>query len=156
MYLFLYCEWLDSDLVKRYLPDAKFTAKVTLADYKVAFTSFTEDNSDVVKHGGCHLESSPGATLYGVVYEISADELAKIDKLTRVEFGSYTQKFMKVQGEDGKIYDTVSHSIKNPVSKSLPSKEYMDHMVKGAKEFGFPESYIESLEELRFNERSIS
>lgn len=149
MYLFLYCEWLDSDLVKRYVPNAKFETKVTLADYKVAFTAFHEDGSDVIKSGGCHLESAPGNLLYGVLYEVSEDDVALIDRLTRVEFGSYTKKYIEVNGENGKIYQTVSHSIKNPTSKSSPSTEYMDHMIKGAHEFGFPEAYIQQLEELR-------
>jgi hypothetical protein len=150
MFLFIYCEWLDSDLVKKSLPDVKFVSKATLKDHKVAFSSFTEDVSDEMMYGGCHLEGAPGQTLYGVLYEISDGELAKLDKLTRVEEGRYAKKYPTVLDGSGKSYHAVAHSIKNPKGPSRPTKDYMDHMIKGAKEHGFPESYIDLLEKLRF------
>lgn len=149
MFLFVYCEWLDSDLVKRSLPDAKLVSKATLKDHKVAFSSFTEDVSDEIMYGGCHLESAPGQTLYGVLYEISDEELVRLDKLTRVEQGRYAKKYLSVLGGSSKSYSAVAHSIKNPKGPSRPSKDYMDHMIKGAKEHGFPNSYIDMLEKLR-------
>ena len=150
MYLLIYCEWLDSDLVKKSLPDAKLVGKVTLKEHKVAFSSFTEDGSPEMMYGGCHLEAAPGQTLYGVLYEISDDELAKLDKLTRVEQGRYIKKFPTVVDENGRSYKTVAHSIKNPKGKSRPTKDYMDHMIKGANEHGFPKHYIDLLEKLHY------
>lgn len=150
MYLLIYCEWLDSDLVKKSLPDARLVGKATLKDHKVAFSSFTEDVSPEMMYGGCHLEAAPGQTLYGVLYEISDDELAKLDKLTRVEQGRYIKKFPTVVDENGTSHKTVAHSIKNPKGKSRPTKDYMDHMIKGAKEHGFPKPYIDLLEKLRY------
>jgi gamma-glutamylcyclotransferase len=150
MYLMIYCEWLDSDLVKKSLPGAKVIGKVSFKDHKVAFSSFTEDVSGELMHGGCHLEAAPGQTLYGVLWEITDEELAKLDKLTRVEQGRYVQKQTTVVDEDGKSYAAVAHSIKNPKGKSRPSKDYMDHMIKGAKEHNFPTAYVDLLEKLRF------
>jgi len=149
MYLLIYCEWLDSELVYKSLPDAKLIGKVTLKNFKVAFSSFTEDVSDEIMYGGCHLEADPGNTLYGVLYEITNDELAKLDKLTRVDQGRYEKKYLAVLDESGKSYDAVAHSIKNPKGKSLPSKDYLDHMIKGAKEHSFPNFYIAQLEKFR-------
>ena len=60
MYLYFYCEWLDSDLVYKYLPDARFITIATLKDHKVSFVSFKEDVSDETKHGGCIALESPG------------------------------------------------------------------------------------------------
>jgi len=150
MYLMIYCEWLDSDLVKKSLPDANIIGKATLKDHKVAFSSFTEDVSDEMMYGGCHLEAAPGKILYGILYEITDDELAKLDKLTRVEQGRYIKKYLTVLDESGKSYDAMAHSIKNPKGKSRPTKDYMDHMIKGAREHSFPPSYIDLLEKLRF------
>ena len=150
MFLFIYCEWLDSDLVLKSLPEAEFVSTATLKSHKVAFSSFTEDVSDEIMYGGCHLESAPGQTLYGVLYEISDEELVKLDRLTRVEQGRYTKKYPTVLDGSGKSYNAVAHSIKNPKGPSRPTKDYMDHMIKGAKEHGFPEPYIDMLEKLRF------
>ena len=150
MFVFIYCEWLDSELVKKSLPEAKFVSKATLKDHKVGFSSFSEDVSDKTMYGGCQLESAPGQTLYGVLYEISDEELAKLDKLTRVAEGRYAKKYPTVIDKNGKTYSAVAHSIKNPKGPSRPTKDYMDHMIKGAKEHRFPKSYIDLLEKLRF------
>jgi gamma-glutamylcyclotransferase len=149
MNLFIYCEWLDSRLVYKSLPDAKFAGKATVKDYRVAFSSFTEDVSDEMLYGGCHLEPAEGQTLYGLLYAISDEELAKLDKLTRVEQGRYVKKHLTVADEKGKLRAAVAHSIKNPRGKSRPTQDYMDHMIQGAKEHSFPHSYIELLERLR-------
>jgi len=149
MFLFIYCEWLDSDLVKKSLPDAQFVSRATVEGHQVAFSAFTEDVSDEMMHGGCHLEEAPGKILYGVLYEISDEELAKLDKLTRVEQGRYEKKHLTIDDGKGRSYNAVAHSIKNPKGKSRPSREYMEHMIKGAKSHGFPKPYIELLEKLR-------
>ena len=145
MYLLIYCEWLDSELVKRSLPNARFVTKVRVPDYRLVFTSFSEDDSRRVLEGGCHLAEATGHVLLGVLYEVSEEDLIRLDKLTRVGNGRYTRKYLSVIDEEGKKYDTVAHCIKNPKGKSRPSREYLEHMVKGAKEFGFPQDYIQSL-----------
>ena len=149
MYLLIYCEWLDSRLVKKSLPDARLHGKATLKDYKVAFSSFSEDGSDELQYGGCHLAAAPGETLHGVLWEITDEELAKLDKLTRVEHGRYVKKHVTVLDATGKSCAAVAHSIKNPKGASRPTKDYMDHMIAGAREHGFPPAYIEALEALR-------
>lgn len=145
MYLLIYCEWLDSELVKRSLPNARFVTKVKVPDYRLVFTSFSEDDSQGVLEGGCHLAKATGHVLLGVLYEVSEEDLIRLDKLTRVENGRYTRKYLSVIDEEGKKYDAVAHCIKNPKGKSRPTKEYMNHMIKGAKEFNFPQDYIQSL-----------
>jgi hypothetical protein len=145
MYLLIYCEWLDSELVKRSLPNARFVTKVKVPDYRLVFTSFSEDDSRGVLEGGCHLAKATGHVLLGVLYEVSEEDLIRLDKLTRVENGRYTRKYLSVIDEEGKKYDAVAHCIKNPKGKSHPTKEYMNHMIKGAKEFSFPQDYIQSL-----------
>ena len=147
MYLLIYCEWLDSELVKRSLPNAQFVMKVKVPDYRLVFTSFSEDDSQGVLEGGCHLAEATGHVLFGVLYEVSEEDLVRLDKLTRVENGRYTRKYLNVIDEEGKKYDTVAHCIKNPSGKSRPSREYLEHMIKGAEEFNFPQNYIDSLKE---------
>lgn len=145
MYLLIYCEWLDSQLVRRSLPNARFVKKVKVADYRLVFTSFSEDDSQDVLEGGCHLTEATGHILLGVLYDVSDEDLIRLDKLTRVEKGRYKRKYLSVIDEEGKRYDAVAHCIKNPKGKSRPSREYLKHMIHGAKEFNFPQDYIQSL-----------
>ena len=95
------------------------------------------------------LSPNDGATLQEAIIQgppmkVSDDDLSLLDKMTRVEHGRYTRKNLRVVGEDGRHYKAVAHAIKNPIGKSQPSREYMSHMIKGAKEHNFPKDYIES------------
>lgn len=147
-YLFIYCEWLDSQLVKKWVPDAELVTTGTCADHKVRFVSYRDDNGETFE-GGCCLSDAPGEILHGVVWKVSEEAVLKVDKLTSISTGRYVREYRVVKGADGKVYSTVSHSIKNPVGDSKPSREYIDHMIAGAKEFKFPEEYIAKLEALR-------
>jgi len=149
MLLFIYCEWLDSELVKAHLPNAEFKAKATLDDSEVAFSFFREDASDELMQGGCHIEKKRGNILYGVLYEISAEDLSSLDKMTRVKEGRYEKRYLNVSGQDGKKYEAVAHVIKTPKGKCYPTTEYLEHMIKGAKEHNFPKAYVASLEKYR-------
>jgi gamma-glutamylcyclotransferase (GGCT)/AIG2-like uncharacterized protein YtfP len=135
MNLLIYCEWLDSELARCSLPKARFLMKVKVPGYRLVSTSFSEDNSQVVLEGCCHLVEAAEHLFLGVLYEVSEEELGRLDKLTRGEKGRYTRKYLGVIDEEGKKYDAVAHRIKNPKGKSRPSPEYLEHMIKGAREF---------------------
>ncbi len=147
-YLFIYCEWLDSQLVKKWIPDAEFVTTGTCADHEVRFVAYKDDNGETFE-GGCCLSDAPGETLHGVVWKVSEEAVLAVDKLTNISCGRYTRQYRVVKGDDGKVYTTVSHSIKNPTGASKPSQEYIGHMIEGAKEFKFPAEYIAKLEALR-------
>lgn len=147
-YLFIYCEWLDSELVRKYMPTAEFITTATCEDHKVRFVSYEDDNGAKFG-GGCCLTKAPGEILYGTVWKVSEEELLALDKLVNIGEGRYTREYRAVMGADGKPYATVSHSIKRPTGDSKPSDAYMEHMIHGAREFGFPEEYIKKLEALK-------
>jgi len=144
-YLYIYCEWLDSSLVKKWIPDAKFVTTAVCPDHKVSFVSYRDDEGEEFE-GGCCLTYAPGETLCGVVWEISEEALLSIDKLVKINEGKYTREYRAVKGDNGSAYATISHSIKNPTGISVPSEAYLAHMLGGAKEFNFPEEYVEKLE----------
>lgn len=147
-YLYIYCEWLNSELVKKWIPDAELITVATCEDHKVRFVSY-QDDAGTDYTGGCCLTKAPGETLYGVVWKISEEALQKVDELVKIHEGKYTREYRAVMGLNGKPYATVSHSIKNPTGDSKPSSEYIENMLAGAKEFNFPSEYIEKLEALR-------
>lgn len=147
-YLFIYCEWLDSQLVKQWVPDAEFITTGTCSDHAVRFVSYKDDDGESFA-GGCCLSDAPGEILHGVVWKVSEEAVLQVDKLTSISTGRYTRRYLVVKGADGKVYSTVSHSIKNPTGDSKPSQAYMDHMIAGAKEFNFPAEYIAKLEAFR-------
>ena len=147
-YLYIYCEWLNSELVKRYIPNAQLVTVATLEDHRISFVSYKDDAGNDFT-GGCCLTKAPGETLYGVVWKVSEEDLQTIDGLVNIHEGRYTREYRAVRGQDGKAYATVSHSIKHPAGVSKTSDMYMENMLAGAREFHFPEEYIKKLEALR-------
>lgn len=147
-YLFIYCEWLNDEIVKKYYPAAVKLTTGTSEDKAVRFVSYEDDDGNPYE-GGCCTVKAPGELLYGTVWKISNENLEHLDGLVQIEKGRYTRLYQAVKGDDGRAYACVSHSIKNPVDfHSHPSQDYLDNMLKGARDNGFPADYIQKLEAL--------
>lgn len=147
-YLFIYCEWLNDEIVKKYYPEAvKMTTGYT-DDKAVRFVAYQDDAGNPYE-GGCCAVNAPGEKMYGTVWKLSVDDLEHLDKLVSIGEGRYTRLYQAVMGDDGRAYACVSHSIKNPTSySSRPSKDYLDNMLKGARDNNFSAEYVKKLEAL--------
>ena len=139
---FVYCEWIDDDRLLRALPSARFVARVTLDDYRLAFVSFKEDGNDTILKGGCYLEPAPGQQAAGLLYEFDDTALNEAERLSRVEQGRYCGKSFTVRDSEGRAHEAVAYVIKNPVGSASPSTEYKNNMLNGARKHGFSSEYI--------------
>lgn len=147
-YLFIYCEWLNDDIVKKYYPTAEKIGTGVSEDKAVRFASY-EDDAGNTYEGGCCTVKAPGELMYGTIWKLSCDDLQHLDNLVQIGEGRYTRLYQAVKGSDGKGYACVSHSVKTPVDfNSHPSKFYMENMLSGARNNNFPEEYIKKLEAL--------
>ena len=147
-YLFIYCEWLNDDLMKKYYPDAVKVTTGIAEDRAVRFVSYTDDSGKEYE-GGCCAVKAPGELLYGVVWKLNSENLLNLDKLVSVGEGRYTRLYLAVKGDDGRAYACVSHSIKTPKDlHSHPSKAYLENMLSGAQKNNFPAEYIKKLDAL--------
>lgn len=149
-YLFIYCEWLNDELTRRFFPDAAFITGGYSEGREVRFVSYKDDAGNDYAGGCCAVKvDDPKNKMYGVIWKVTAEELERLDKLVNVNGGRYTRLYQAVVGDDGKAYACVSHSIKNPTGMSKPSQEYIENMLKGAVAHKFPPAYIAKLEALR-------
>jgi hypothetical protein len=85
---------------------------------------------------------------WGLLYDITDADLREAERLSRVQEGRYTRRDFDVLGEDGKRYKGIAYVIKHPLGPSKPSHEYLNHMLKGGKEFGFPPAFVDALKAL--------
>jgi AIG2-like family len=145
---FVYCEWIDDERLKAAMPGARLVSQVTLADHRLAFTSFTEDGSATRHQGGCHLEAAPGYSVPGLLYEFDRGEVQTAESLSRVAEGRYTAAEYVVTGPDGRNYTATAYVIKHPDGHTGPSAEYRAHMLRGARQHGFPPEYLTLLESI--------
>ena len=146
MLCFVYCEWIDDERLKAAMPRARLVSTCVLADHRLVFTAFTEDGSAAEHGGGCHLEPAPGQSVPGLLYELDDAEVQVAESLSRVGPGRYTPAEYVVTDPAGQPHTAVAYVIKTPVGPSAASAEYRAHMLKGAREHGFPPAYLDLIE----------
>ena len=147
-YLFIYCEWLNDEIVKEQYPTAVKITKGISEDKAVRFVSYKDDFGNPFE-GGCCAVGVSGEVIYGTVWKLGAKEIAHLDNVVNVNEGRYTRLYQAVKGDDGNSYACISHSVKHPIDfHSHPSKDYLDNMLKGARFNNFPKEYIHKLEAL--------
>ena len=82
MLYFGYCTLLETANMKRYCPTAVPEGVGSLAGYKLCFETYGPDD----QRGGCNLKVAEGEETLGVLYELTPEELAGLDKISGVRF----------------------------------------------------------------------
>lgn len=135
---------INARQIKERCPSAHFKFSAILHGYRFTFPIKSERWSG----GVAGIIEQKGEKVLGVVYEISDNDLLKLD-----EFEShYYRKKISVMLEGGSILDTWTY-FPNLVDDKFypPTKEYLHVLIEGAKEHNFDEWFIKSLEEQEQN-----
>lgn len=148
MKVFMYCEWIDDERVRRSMPNAKMLDRVRLPNHRLVFTTFVEDSDKTERGSGCHMEPSPGDVVHGLMFDLTEEEVSTAERLSRVAEGRYTGQTFRVVDSHGEEHDAVAYVIKHPIGSSTPSDEYRDHMLVGARKHEFPGEYLSMLERI--------
>lgn len=143
---FVYCEWIDGQRMLKSLPTAEYVSIADLEDHRLAFVAYVETGTEAPGVGGCHLLEESGSTVPGVLYELDEDAQVEADRLCRIDEGRYRRATYSVRTPDGEVHEALTYIIANPTAESAPSQEYVQHMVQGAADRGFPREYIAELE----------
>ena len=117
----------------------KAIGRAFLKDKKVLFNKRSVDGS-----GKANLVASLGDVTWGVLYEISVQDLDTLDK---VESG-YDRISVQVWDLDGNIVEAVSYVSTNLTDDPVACKTYKELVVAGAREHNLPQDYIDYLERL--------
>jgi len=89
-----------------------------------------------------------GAEVLGVVFEVTAADLAHIDFSEGVLIGNYQRVTIEVAPlapSDGAPRQAFSLTSDRHDPSLLPSRRYMDLLIAGAVEHGLPDLYVDSL-----------
>ena len=107
------------------------------------------------KDGVASFEHSNNSKVWGAVFELNDEEIKRLNEYEGYEPGgkdnAYEQKEIEVVKLDGSKVKVVTY-IANKLGNFKPSKQYMEKIIKGAKECGLPEEYIEELKKIEMNE----
>lgn len=108
------------------------------------------------ERGVANLRPLRGAHVWGVLYRISAEEAARLDRSEGVHRGAYTRAEVVVRTPDQTAAFTYRSRRSDPRRK--PSRRYMGLLLAGARDHGLPEAYVASLRalELAVDERDAA
>lgn len=143
MHYFAYGNLLDIDLMRRVCPSARAVGVMRLDGFEIGFAKCADPSQ-----AGCTLDAAPGATMWGVQYELSDEDMAALDKAAGVAFGHWVHKTVTVHDLDGNAVETTTYVIPQTSGPHSPPDSYVAPIYKGAEALDLPAAYIARLKEL--------
>ena len=142
VHYFAYGSNMAADVMERLCTRPRYVGAASLPGYRLAFTR----RSVKTGTGVADIVRAQGERVWGALYEINANELAAIDR-KEGHGRAYTRVVLPVELQaDGSERMAVTYTV---LSKApavvLPSRAYLDLMIKAARERLLPHPYIEEL-----------
>jgi len=108
------------------------------------------------ERGVANLAADPNARTCGVLYHISAEHAAHLDRTEGVDRGYYTRLDVTVAAAQGESIAAFTYQSTRGVTGRKPSPSYIGLLLDGAGEHGLPADYVEYLRafELAVDERA--
>jgi gamma-glutamylcyclotransferase (GGCT)/AIG2-like uncharacterized protein YtfP len=148
---FAYGSNMCDEVMLERCPSCRSIGAAKLENYRLAFRRKLIRTGT----GAADILDLPGMTVWGVLYEITQNDLAKLDekegyKVNDVPNSIYERikvdVILKSTGSDQCIHtnvETYKVSTRHRQSKDIPpSLDYLDNMLKGASGYHLPENYI--------------
>ncbi len=142
MLYFSYGSFLDFETLRGHCPGARFVARALLPNWEVQFNFMSRTYGG----GVTGIEPAVGRVVRGVVYDVSPEEMMRLDEVEGVPEGLYYRQTLLVVDEEGKLLRAATYRTTNPRGPFKPTRRYLGLMVKGAREHGLDPQYIEELE----------
>ena len=137
--------------MKERCPSARFLCRARLPDYKLAFTWF----SSTRKCGVADVTPLEGSCVWGVVYQIGARDVGRLDWKEGYRPGrasnSYEpiERHVEEEGKGDRPLRVTFYVVRERTSSPLkPSQKYKRLMVDGARNWRLPEEYVRELERI--------
>jgi cation transport regulator ChaC len=100
-----------------------------------------------VNHSFANIVPDAAASVLGVLFEVTAEELAHIELTEGVRIGNYQSVELQARplgdGGHGRQAFSLTSERRNPAL--LPSTHYMSILIAGAEEHGLPAEYVDYL-----------
>lgn len=142
VYYFAYGSNLAPNVMARLCPEHRFLGVARLNGYRIAFTR----RSVRTGTGVADIVAEPGSTVWGVLYEISDEDVAILDRKEGHGW-AYMRELFTVRLESGAEQQAVAYTVRNKESSPVrPSRAYLSGLVNAAHERELPASYIRHLE----------
>ena len=131
MYYFAYASNLSRAQIAERVPGAKACFAATLPNYRLVFGGY----SRLWRGGMANLQVSPGDKVLGGVYEITDQELARLDKYEGYPM-EYTHATVMVYPDIGRPLEAMTFVRPRQVTETKPAAEYLVHLRQGYRDWG--------------------
>ena len=149
MFYFAYGSNMNLDQMRERRVSYENSRRALLRDYKLGFTK----TSKRYNAGVADIVESKGNFVEGVLYEVTEEGMANLDKFEGIEQNVYKRVKVVVQLESGEELETITYKIINEDKPFIPpAKEYMDKIIKGAETHRLSKNYIQKLKAIPLKE----
>ncbi len=142
MYYFAYGSNMNWEQMQRRCPSAQFVCVARLKNYRFAIAR----HSRLRNCGTANIYAQTGSEVWGIIYDVSDQELTILDGFE----DGYRRKRMLVlpAGESESGVEVLVYIAEKEDKVPLPSSEYKQLVVSGARYWEIPEVYLRMLEQL--------
>jgi gamma-glutamylcyclotransferase len=109
--------------------------------FRLAFDRYSKGR------GGGHVADilpEPSSHVWGVLWEVEERHLDVLDGFEGVARGVYRRVDVEAEMEDASAV-AIAYQICEPAEEGAPSRDYLDLLLEGAREFDFPSGYVRFL-----------
>lgn len=139
MLYFAYGSNMDPVQMRERCPGSRALGAAHLPGWRLTFTR----DSPAWGGGVGHIEAAPGDDVWGVLWELTDEDLASLDEYEGLAVGAYVRDRVTVRFEERDVEAEVYFAV--PRGFKQPSKRYMSALIRGAEAHGCPDEYVERL-----------
>lgn len=140
---FAYGSNINMKQMKERCPSASFFSKAILRNYRLDFPRRSERWGGGV--AGIIIDDSN--FVEGVIYELTFDDLQKLDSFEGVKENRYKKKEVSVEIQDGRLIKVWAYFANTQDGWPFaPSRKYIETIIEGAKEHDLSERLIKHLQ----------
>ena len=145
--IFAYGSNMDCAQMRERCPSTKFVCIASFKDHQLAFTRKSRNRGC----GVADVVSSHGKTVWGVVFDISENDLLTLDRNEGVNSNSYVRRTETIfqNGDESKLLNVFIYFAVPQDNPPLPNQEYKGLIVSGAKFWNLPADYVLELENIK-------
>ena len=150
MLYFAYGSNLDWTQMQDRCPGSHFHSRALLSDHRLAFSRYSQKR----KGGVADIIPDLGQEVWGVVYELTDNDLQELDNAEGYQEGREKNSYLRVErevcveGDRGQPLQVLTYIAVQQPDPPFPNREYLDQIIRGARHWGLPAEYIKGLEKI--------
>ena len=146
MLYFAYGSNLDWQEMRECCPSARFLCLAMLKDHKMTFPWKSTKRCC----GVASVKTCQGQNVWGVIYEIDAKDIPRLDRKEGVNSGAYERKEREVYavGDEQRPLTVAIYLAQPQDNPPKPNDAYKKLIVEGARFWRLPPDYVQRLESI--------